>query len=189
MGDYSKKSCSEFHSGKRQLTERLLTPRIDTLIDRISSAASRFATLLLAAMTAAVVYEVIMRNIFNAPTVWSVEYTGYAMAWLGLFGAAEVLRRDEHVGIHVLTDRLPGRAWLAADIFANATVAATAIWLTYTGVLWTFAAYRIAEVSDTVLQTPQVYVRVAFPLGMALVAVVSVARIVGRLRLRSEHQA
>ena len=61
------------------------------IIDRLAMAGGAAAALILAAMTAAVIYDVAMRNLFNAPTLWSVEYTSYGMAWLGLIGAAEVL--------------------------------------------------------------------------------------------------
>lgn len=152
---------------------------MQTVAARLASVAMRIAAFILAAMTAAVVYEVLMRNFFNAPTVWSVEYTSYGMAWLGLLGAAETLRRNDHVGIRVLTDRLPGRSRSLVLLFGNLVVAVVAGWLTYASALWAASAFHLGEVSDTVLQTPQGFVRLVFPLGMFLVVLVSAARIVG----------
>jgi TRAP-type C4-dicarboxylate transport system permease small subunit len=162
---------------------------MQTWIDRLAGYASKLAALILAAMAAAVVYEVVMRNLFNAPTVWSVEFTSYAMAWLGLIGASEVLRRNAHVSIRVVMDRLPGGGRLALGCFGDAVVAAIATWLACSSAIWTFNAYQIGEVSDTVLQTPQVYVRIAFPLGMALIALVAIARIASSLQSRSRLDA
>jgi TRAP-type C4-dicarboxylate transport system permease small subunit len=147
-------------------------------IDRLATAGSTVAAAILAAMTAAVVYDVAMRNLLNAPTLWSVEYTSYGMAWLGLLGAAEVLRRSEHVGIAVLTDRLPPAGRVAMQRFSQLVVAVTAGCLLVASARWTYSAYQLGEISDTVLQTPQVFVRLAFPIGMALVVLVSLARAV-----------
>jgi TRAP-type C4-dicarboxylate transport system permease small subunit len=55
-------------------------------------------------------------------------------------------------------------------------VAVTAGCLLVASTLWTWSAYQLGEVSDTVLQTPQVLVRLAFPVGMLLVVLVSLAR-------------
>jgi TRAP-type C4-dicarboxylate transport system permease small subunit len=146
------------------------------IIDRLAMAGGAAAALILAAMTAAVIYDVAMRNLFNAPTLWSVEYTSYGMAWLGLLGAAEVLRRNEHVGIAVVTDRLSPAGRLIMDRLSHPVVAVTAGCLLVAGTRWTWSAYQLREVSDTVLQTPQVLVRLAFPIGMLLVVLLSLAR-------------
>ena len=146
------------------------------IINRLAMAGGAAAALILAAMTAAVIYDVAMRNLFNAPTLWSVEYTSYGMAWLGLLGAAEVLRRNEHVGIAVLTDRLSPGARVVMHRLSHLVVAVTAGCLLVAGTRWTRSAYQLGEVSDTVLQTPQVLVRLAFPIGMLLVVLVSLAR-------------
>jgi TRAP-type C4-dicarboxylate transport system permease small subunit len=148
------------------------------LIYRLSGASGLAATLILAAMTAAVIYEVVMRDLFNAPTVWSVEFTGYGMAWLGLLSASDVLRRSEHVGIRLLSGRLTPGVRAKLYRFVNALVCLTALVLTFASCRWVLDAYRISEVSDTVLQTPLYIVRIVFPVGMILVALVAAARVV-----------
>ena len=150
---------------------------ITSVVDRLASAGAMTATLILGAMTAGVLYDVVMRDLFNASTLWSVEYTSYGMAWLGLLGAGEVLRSGEHVGIRVLTDRVGPLMRTYLYRFANLVVAATAGYLAVVGTQWTIEAFRLGEVSDTVLHTPQFIVRMAFPLGMALVTLVSVTRL------------
>ena len=150
---------------------------ITSIIDRIASASAMAATAILGAMTVGVLYDVAMRGLFNAPTLWSVEYTSYGMAWLGLLGAGEVLRSGEHVGIRVLTDRMGPLMRTYLYRFANLVIAATAGYLAVVGTQWTIEAYRLGEVSDTVLHTPQFIVRMAFPVGMAVVTLVSAMRL------------
>jgi TRAP-type C4-dicarboxylate transport system permease small subunit len=151
---------------------------IPAIIDRLSKAGGIAAAGILGAMTMAVLYDVAMRDLFNAPTLWTVEYTSYGMAWLGLLGASDVLRREEHVGIRVLTDRLPAGMRLQFFRLASLIVLATAAYLVYAGALWVLDGYRLGEVSDTVLQTPQFIVRLAFPVGMLMVALVAALRVV-----------
>jgi TRAP-type C4-dicarboxylate transport system permease small subunit len=157
------------------------------LVDRLASAGALAATVILGAMTAGVLYDVAMRDLFNAPTLWSVEYTSYGMAWIGFLGAAEVLRTGEHVGIRVFTDRVGPQLRIYLYRFANLVVAATAAYLAVVGTLWTIDAYRLGEVSDTVLHTPQFIVRIAFPLGMVLVALVSVMRLWAPPKADAKH--
>lgn len=147
-------------------------------VKTISGVAGAIAALILAAMCCAVLYDVTMRYVFNAPTVWTVEYTGYAVAWLGLLGAADVLRRDQHVKIELLVNRLSPTLRRRLIQFAYLVVFLTAANLTYSGIAWVIETVRLSEISDTVLQTPQAYVRAAFPLGMLLVVLVAGARMV-----------
>lgn len=157
------------------------------LVNGLAAGGSFLASLILAALTGGVLYDVAMRDLFNAPTLWSVEYTSYGMAWLGLLCAAEVLRRDEHVGIRLVTDRLSPSRQRDFRRLSHTVVAATAGYLAYAGSLWALDAYRLNEVSDTVLQTPQVVVRLAFPVGMALVALVSLARMLADVAPARRH--
>jgi C4-dicarboxylate transporter DctQ subunit len=161
---------------------------IRLIIDRLSTAGGVAAAGILGAMTVAVLYDVTMRDLFNAPTLWTVEYTSYGMAWLGLLGASDVLRREEHVGIRVLTDRLGAGARVQFFRLANLIVFLTAAYLVYASTLWVLEGYRLGEVSDTVLQTPQFIVRLAFPVGMLLIALVAALRVVaGGAAVRAAH--
>ena len=149
-----------------------------SIVKVIAGVAGAVAALILAAMCCAVLYDVTMRYVFNAPTVWTVEYTGYAVAWLGLLGAADVLWRDQHVKIENLVNRLSPPVRRRLVRFAYLVVLLTAANLTYSGAAWVVETIRLGEISDTVLQTSQAYVRAVFPLGMLFVALVAGARMI-----------
>jgi TRAP-type C4-dicarboxylate transport system permease small subunit len=110
---------------------------------RISAVAHAGATLILAALCIAVLYDVTMRYLFNAPTQWGVEYTGYGIAWLGLLGAADVLRRNGHVGIYLLADRLSEVWRVRLFRFANLIVFAVAAGLLIAGSAWVAQTFRL----------------------------------------------
>lgn len=149
---------------------------IVAIIDKLTSWSGKLAAAILAAMAIAVMYEVVMRNLLNSPTVWSVEYISYAMAWMAFLGAGDTLRQGRHVSIRVVTDRFPNHARRFVFFISNLIVAAVTAALIYPSIKWTLSAYAIGEVSDTVLQTPQVFVRAVFPLGMILILLVAILR-------------
>lgn len=88
----------------------------------------------------AIVYEVIARYVFGAPTIWGHETTTLLCALCFAYGGSYCLARNSHIRIVVLYDRVSPtfRRWL--DIF-NAT----------TGLIWgcmlVYAGYTLVEKS------------------------------------------
>ena len=58
---------------------------------------AKLAAWLIVPMTLALVYEVVARYIFNAPTVWAYDVTYILSGSLFMLGAAFALRRGSHV--------------------------------------------------------------------------------------------
>lgn len=79
------------------------------LIDGISWAASRLADIAVLILVAAMVYEVVARYGFNAPTVWSFDIAYMCSGALFMLGVAWALREDAHIRIDVLRRKLPPR--------------------------------------------------------------------------------
>ena len=46
--------------------------------------------------------ELLMRNFFNRPQIWSVEVTEYAMLYITFLGAAWLLREEGHVSLDIV---------------------------------------------------------------------------------------
>lgn len=61
------------------------------------------------------VYEVVLRYLFNAPTLWVHETTVLLSAACFLVSGLYTLERGEHIRITVLSDRLPRPLRVAAD--------------------------------------------------------------------------
>lgn len=61
---------------------------------------------LILAMVCFMVYEVVARYVFDAPTIWSWELTGMVFAAFYLFSAVYSMARDEHVRLDLLYNRL-----------------------------------------------------------------------------------
>jgi TRAP-type C4-dicarboxylate transport system permease small subunit len=89
------------------------------LADRLLEAA---AVLLLLAMLAAVFFGVVFRYL-DRPLAWSDELSTYLLVWTGFVGWILAGNRGSHIRIHVLLDRLKGRARRTAEVVIQALVA------------------------------------------------------------------
>lgn len=96
---------------------------------------------LTAAMTLAVVYEVVARYFFNRPTSWAVDFTEYALLYVTFLGAPWVLRERAHIRIEIVTERLGARTQLALAAFVGLLGAGVSAVLMWQGVEVAWEAY------------------------------------------------
>lgn len=77
------------------------------LIDRLSALLGQFAAWAYFATALMLGYEVFMRYLFVAPTIWAEELSRLLLVWGTFAGAAILVHRRQHIAITVLTDMLP----------------------------------------------------------------------------------
>lgn len=78
-------------------------------IDRVNDFLAAIAMAFLFVMIADMLYEVISRRVFSAPTLWAYDIA-YMLNGAGfLFAAGYTLRRNGHIRIDFLSTRLPRR--------------------------------------------------------------------------------
>ena len=58
-------------------------------------------------LIAVMIYEVVARRVFNAPTIWAIDITYMTNGTLFLIGGAYTLQKNAHVRIDFLSSRLP----------------------------------------------------------------------------------
>lgn len=97
--------------------------------------------ILTAALTLAVVYEVVARYFFNRPTAWAVDFTEYALLYITFLGAAWALRERAHIRIEILTERLGPRPQLALGAVVSLLAAGVSAVLMWQGAEVTWEAY------------------------------------------------
>ena len=72
-----------------------------------------------AIMVAAIFLQVIMRFVFNNSLSWSEELGKFMFVWISWLGISIGERRNEHIKITLVTDRLPFKAQKVVLIIAN----------------------------------------------------------------------
>jgi tripartite ATP-independent transporter DctM subunit len=132
------------------------------------------AALLIAAEIGILLAGVISRYVLNTPLTWTDEAASILFLWLACLGAVVALRRGEHMRMTALVDKVSpaARAWL--DTFA---IAATLAYL----LMVVYPAYEFA-VDEAMVTTPALEISnawrvAALPVGLGLMAALSVTRL------------
>ena len=76
--------------------------------------------LALVAMMGLVTIDVILRYVFNDPTVWAGEVASFLTIAVVFFGLAQNLCLGDHIRIDVFTNLMSARAQLVLDLIAHA---------------------------------------------------------------------
>lgn len=74
------------------------------------------ATVALIVFTTLVIFQVIMRYIFNSPPVWSEEIARYALVWFVYLSGSYAVKHQRHVKFNVVVDLIGKKVPLAQRI-------------------------------------------------------------------------
>ncbi len=96
-----------------------LRARASGIVDAINSVAAVVCYGLLIAITGVTAMQVFLRYMLNRPTSWSEEVALLLLIWFGLIAVAVGIRRNEHLAITFLRDRLPWPVARALDYGAQ----------------------------------------------------------------------
>ena len=117
------------------------------LVDGLSHALFRLAEVVTLVLVAAMIYEVVARYAFGAPTLWAFDISYMCTGVLFVLGAAYALREDAHVRIDFLAERMPRRLRLGIEavifLFCLAPIFAS---LAYVAIGRALRAYQSGEV-------------------------------------------
>jgi C4-dicarboxylate transporter, DctQ subunit len=99
------------------------TSRLTRLIGGLAFIASVVSAALVLLTLALTGFSVFRRYVLGRPVTWSDELSGFLVVAIVMLGAAEVLRKGEHVSVDVLAENATGRkAWLL-QLWSNLSVA------------------------------------------------------------------
>ncbi len=87
-------------------------------IDRLSLFVGESVSYFYLIAVVVTVFEVVMRYVFNAPTVWAHELTILLCALGYLLSSGYVTQKQTHIRITALYDILPARVQLLLDLFS-----------------------------------------------------------------------
>jgi TRAP-type mannitol/chloroaromatic compound transport system permease small subunit len=90
--------------------------KIEDYIDRFSIWSGNIIRWLAVILTVVVLYEVVARYLFNAPTIWAFDTAMMVFSVMFLFGAAYVLQIKAHIKVDVIQNMLPPRVQLILDL-------------------------------------------------------------------------
>jgi TRAP-type transport system small permease protein len=92
--------------------------------DWIDATFSFASGVLMLAISAIVIYCVVMRYWFNQPPIWSEDVPRVLFVWMTYIAAVVATRRDTNIKVTFIVDKLPRRLQLVIDIAMTAIVIA-----------------------------------------------------------------
>ena len=110
------------------------------VVDRLSSALAVLAGVMVILLIGVMIYEVVCRYAFNAPTLWAGDMTYMLGGALFVLSAAFALKENGHVSIDFLAQMLPERLRFFISGLLMACVALPA----FTAISWVAANKAIS---------------------------------------------
>lgn len=145
---------------------------IDNLNDRVGKCVALF----IICMMLILLWEVMMRYVFNSPTKWAHETSEFFYGAHLILGGAYALRWRAHVNIDILQRRLSPRRRAIVNLFTWMSFFVFAVVLLWKGgqLAWTSVVRQ--EVSQSVWAPPLWPVYLTIPLGAALLLLQGLAK-------------
>ncbi len=137
-------------------------------IDSLNNWVGRLFSVLVYPMMFLLVYEVVMRYVFNRPTFWVHETTEFLYAAHFIMGGAYALRWSAHVNIELLYNRFPLRTRAIVDLLTWIAFYAFLITLLWHGGRMALTSVRVLEYSGSPWGPPVWPVKLTVPAAAAL---------------------
>ncbi|HEV8106476.1 MAG TPA: TRAP transporter small permease subunit [Burkholderiales bacterium] len=134
-------------------------------------------------------YEVVARFVFNSPTNWVHESMFLMFGMQYMISGAYAYKEDQHVRVDVLYTHLSVRGKAIADIVSSVFFFIFTVTMLYTG--WKFAwdAVQNGETSFTEWTVQYWPVKLAIPLGAALIVLQGISKLLKDIMLVARRGA
>jgi TRAP-type C4-dicarboxylate transport system permease small subunit len=141
------------------------------------------------AATLIIVEQVLVRYVFNAPTIWQVETAVYLLIAATFLGAPYGLKQNAHINIDILVIWLPERVRSRLDIATAFLAFLFCLFLSWRGCVMWWEAFEGGWKSSSLFAVPLVYPYALLPLGMILTSFQYVIRLMDLTgALRAQRQ-
>lgn len=159
--------------------------RLVRWIDRLNEWVGLFAAWLVIPMMLVVVYEVIVRDVFNAPTMWTYDSLWMLYSMNFLLGGAYTLLHKGHIRIDIIQDTLSARGKLIFDALIYGFVFfLPSVILTWVSTAYALNAWSMGEnLSTTTWVFPAGPIKSIMPIAFFLIALQSIAEVVRNIGL------
>lgn len=150
--------------------------KLDQLIARIG----HFVSYLVLGIIAVIVYEIVARGVFSAPSAWAHDISAWLQVAFVFLGGAYALQQGQFVRIDLLFGVFPVKVKILIDATIGTLLFGLFVYVLMTrGFDFVWKSYQIGEVSMTGAWGGPVFISKALvPLGGILLTVAWISRIV-----------
>lgn len=132
----------------------------------------------MAVIVPVMLYEVVARYVFNAPTVWAMELAILIFGPYFLLGGPYLLHLNGHVSLDVFRMRLSPKWNRRFELVNYPIIIAFCLILLYYSVPAAYSAWQYGETSFSAWNPPIWPAKLAVPLSLALLALQAVADLI-----------
>ena len=148
--------------------------------DRLSIFIGRITMLLVVILVAVMGYEVFMRYVIEAPTVWATELSLWIAGFIFLFSGLYAMQQRSHIRIFLLYDVLPRGLQKLCDTISAVLIVVFAIALIYGGFGEAYDKFLRWETFGTAFDPP--IPATLKPLVLIIVSLVAIQSVVNLIR-------
>jgi len=143
-------------------------------IDALTDAAGAISGWSIFLVGLLVMYEVVMRAFFRAPTIWVTDTSTYLMTWFAFMTTAYGLKSGSHIEVDVLTHTLGARSKAILHVGALALVLLYVAIFAYFGWQMVLESHERRQVTPNLLHFPVWIIQLGLAIGMTVMVLQTV---------------
>lgn len=148
-------------------------------VDRVAVFIGRVTMVLISALTTVMIYEVFLRYVVEAPTLWANELSLWVAGFIFLFSGLYAMQQRSHIRIFIIYDVLPRFLQRTCDILSTTLIVIFAFSLCYGGYGESFTKFYTWETFGTAFDPPiPATLKPAILVAVALVALQAILNLV-----------
>ena len=127
-------------------------------------------------------YEVIMRYLFNSPTIWVNEVSRFLQIWATYLALTYSFHKNDFIRITVVYDRLNENGKKILDFISFVFILIFSFFVVYYGWLIAYDSLKVGRTSSTILDVPSFLTELAIPLCFAFLVLRVILEIIKYFR-------
>ena len=127
-------------------------------------------------------YEVIMRYLFNSPTIWVNEVSRFLQIWATYLALTYSFHKQDFIRITVIYDRLNENGKKILDFISFIFILIFSSFVVYFGWLIAYDSLKVGRTSSTILDVPSFLTELAIPLCFAFLVLRVILEIITYVR-------
>ena len=133
--------------------------------------------------------DVILRSVLNRPITWVNEGTEYSLLYITFLGAAWLLKKEGHVRVDIVLNRLEPRTRGILNVVTSVILAVVCFLLVWYGTQSTLDNFQRGILSVRYYELPKFAFLAVIPLGSLLLFIESLKKTCGFIQIiRKERQ-
>ena len=127
-------------------------------------------------------YEVIMRYLFNSPTIWVNEVSRFLQIWATYLALTYSFHKNDFIRITVIYDKLNENGKKILDFISFVFILIFSFFVVYYGWLIAYDSLKVGRTSSTILDVPSFLTELAIPLCFAFLVLRVILEIIAYIR-------